>query len=105
MSNVKEVTTPTTPSLVAYDERYDVFLVGKKKNRLLVVDKDRCKGCGNCVEICPYDALVIGDQKTPRGYFYPNEIGKCVACKQCVYMCPDFALSLYKVEELTSKEE
>ena len=86
------------------NERFDVYVVGKKKNRVLALDRDRCKGCGVCVSVCPYDALEMGRAKTERGYLYPIETGACVACRECVYACPDFALSIHKLSEVEKEE-
>ena len=85
---------------VSHNKRFDAYVVGKRSNRVFVVDRDRCKGCRICVSVCPYEALAMSTDKTDRGYFYPVENGKCTACKQCLYACPDFVLSVHKVEEV-----
>ncbi len=87
---------------VQHNERFDVFIVGKKRNRVFVVDRDRCKGCRICVSICPYNALEMSDKKTHRGYFYPIENGNCTACRQCLYACPDFVLSIHDLRDVTA---
>ncbi len=85
--------------------RFDVYVVGKRKDKVVAVDKGRCKGCQICVTVCPDDALYMSNEKNTRGYFYPVENGKCVACRQCVYACPDFALSIHKLEEVAQPLE
>jgi 2-oxoglutarate ferredoxin oxidoreductase subunit delta len=85
---------------VQKNERFDAYVVGKRQNRVFVVDRDRCKGCRLCTSICPYDALYMSKDKTYRGFIYPIENGKCTACKQCLYICPDFVLSVYSVDEV-----
>ena len=82
------------------NERFDAFIVGKNKNRVFVVDRDRCKGCKICVVVCPYDAIFMSKTKSHRGYIYPIENTKCTACKQCCLACPDFALSIHKLEKV-----
>ena len=84
---------------------WDVYPAGKRtKNMILGVNKTRCKGCSICVEICPYDALFMGDDITIRGYIFPLENGKCVGCRQCVWACPDFALTVQKLRDVAIEQ-
>ena len=57
------------------------------------VDAERCRGCGRCVDICPFDAvrLVAND----RG-FYTAEVIRynCVGCGGCVGRCPVTAMDM-----------
>ena len=56
--------------------------------------KDRCKGCGFCVEYCPKDVLVMSTDFNTKGYHIPhieNE-GDCVNCGLCELLCPEFAI-------------
>lgn len=88
------------------NDRFDVYLVSKKLDRVFIVDRDRCKGCKICVAVCPYDAIFMStDKKTKNGHAFPVENTKCKACKKCLYACPDFALSIYKLDEVEIKEE
>ena len=51
-------------------------------------DEDECTGCGECVEICPVDALTMeGD--SPR-----VDQGWCIGCGVCVSKCPAGAARL-----------
>ena len=86
---------------VQSNDRYDAYIVGKKNNRVLVIDRDRCKGCKICVSVCPHDAIFMSSYKSERGYRFPIENTACIACKKCVYACPDFAISLHKLEDVT----
>ena len=64
----------------------------------VVIDIERCKGCGLCVEFCPRDNLRLSDEVTPRGV-HPAEVcgeGVCTGCKLCVLMCPDVAILIYR---------
>ena len=63
--------------------------------------KDRCKGCGFCVEYCPKDVLVLSEEFNAKGYHPPKAIksGECVNCSLCEMICPDFAIYSVDAEE------
>jgi len=57
------------------------------------VDPERCRGCGRCADICPFDAVSL----------MPNDLGgytaqvlhyNCVGCGGCVGRCPVTALDM-----------
>lgn len=48
-------------------------------------DLDRCTGHGDCVNVCPFDALALADGKV-------KIVGPCFGCGQCVAACPEGAI-------------
>lgn len=56
--------------------------------------KDRCKGCGFCIEFCPKEVLEKSEELNIRGVYPPKVIdaSKCVLCSFCSAVCPDFAI-------------
>jgi ferredoxin len=52
-----------------------------------VVNKEKCDGCGECVEVCPISAIQIQNGKA-------NISDNCIDCGICVRSCPNEAISL-----------
>ncbi|MFW3146427.1 MAG: DUF362 domain-containing protein [Thermoplasmatota archaeon] len=50
------------------------------------VDKEKCIGCGTCIEICPVDAHVLEGCKVS----IRKEI--CIGCGECITVCPQDAI-------------
>ncbi|MFH1076030.1 MAG: 4Fe-4S binding protein [Pseudomonadota bacterium] len=68
------------------------------------IDKERCKGCGFCVEHCPKKILKIGTFFNSKGYlpaeFSPlaghDNKNNCNGCALCAIVCPDMAIEVYR---------
>ncbi len=59
----------------------------------IVVDVDRCSGCGTCMRDCPTGAITI--EKLPNnGVRIRHDDDVCVACGQCELGCPRKAVRL-----------
>ncbi|MDW8126720.1 MAG: 4Fe-4S binding protein [Candidatus Bipolaricaulota bacterium] len=72
---------------------------------LVLVDKDRCKGCGLCVITCPFAVLAITSELNRYGYNVAGQRDpeKCTGCGMCAQMCPDAAIEVYRLRPV--KEE
>jgi nitroreductase/NAD-dependent dihydropyrimidine dehydrogenase PreA subunit len=56
----------------------------------IVVDTEKCDGCGRCVKTCPMEILEIRDG-TPA--FNENfDVFRCIACDSCIAVCPNEAI-------------
>ena len=53
----------------------------------MVVDQDKCVGCGNCVKICAHGAPSITNHKSTI------DMEKCVGCGRCLGLCPTDAIA------------
>ncbi len=55
----------------------------------ITVDKEKCTGCGECVDVCPADVLELVDGKSE-----PTNQDECLGCESCVETCPEEAITL-----------
>jgi NADPH-dependent glutamate synthase beta subunit-like oxidoreductase/NAD-dependent dihydropyrimidine dehydrogenase PreA subunit len=53
----------------------------------VVVDEGRCRGCGRCVETCPYQAIAF--RRSPSGgWCAAVDEALCKGCGNCISICP-----------------
>ena len=53
------------------------------------IDKDKCTGCGECVDACPAQVLELVDGKSDA-----VNIDECLGCETCVETCPEAAIEV-----------
>jgi 2-oxoglutarate ferredoxin oxidoreductase subunit delta len=58
--------------------------------------KERCKGCGFCIEFCPRKVIHESAEFNRKGYHpvYVDSNSDCTGCRLCELLCPEFALSV-----------
>jgi len=68
----------------------------------IVIDTERCKGCGLCVAVCPQSSIVIANAPNKAGYFPANATNiDCTGCAMCAIICPDAAIEVHRDEPNT----
>jgi Uncharacterized Fe-S center protein len=65
----------------------------------IVVDTEKCKGCGVCVVNCPFNVIALAKEVNSKGYNYLKmvEPEKCTGCTNCATVCPDAVITVYRV--------
>ncbi len=63
---------------------------------MLIVDLEKCIGCGECESACTFDAIEVKDEKAVV------DLDTCTMCGTCVDVCPEEALEIEKDESSTS---
>ena len=69
-----------------------------EKGNLIIVEEDKCDGCGWCIQACPYGGLIIDP--------YKNIVAVCDLCDgepKCVDFCPEEALEIVSDDETADK--
>ncbi len=56
------------------------------------VNLEKCTGCGDCVEICPVEAIKIKNDKAVI-------IEECIECGVCINECQSDALSILEYKK------
>lgn len=53
------------------------------------IDKEKCDGCGTCVDTCPVEVFEIREEKSVA-----VNPGECLVCLACEVQCPSGAIKI-----------
>jgi len=54
----------------------------------MIIDKEKCIGCGDCLMVCPVDAITL-DEKEKKASIDQDA---CIECFSCQEMCEQNAI-------------
>jgi 2-oxoglutarate ferredoxin oxidoreductase subunit delta len=69
------------------------------------IQRERCKGCGLCIAVCPKKQIETSDDLNTKGYYparfreenvHDDEKIQCTGCALCAVTCPDVAIEVYR---------
>ena len=70
-----------------------------QSNFKITINKEKCKGCGLCVVVCPNNILEISKKSNNIGYFpaQPKKDNACSGCGNCYIICAEpGCIEIYK---------
>jgi ferredoxin len=76
-----------------------------KHSGMLILDKEKCTGCGLCSIECPTNALVMNQISEKDTYQLLFHKEACNACGVCQESCPENCLRLVEEEPKSDKKE
>lgn len=64
----------------------------------IIIDKEKCKGCLLCVNICPKGMIKPGKALNKKGFTFVEfkDDAGCLGCKMCAVVCPECCIEVYK---------
>jgi NAD-dependent dihydropyrimidine dehydrogenase PreA subunit/nitroreductase len=70
---------------------------------MVIVDKEKCRGCGLCAGICHQRCIALANGSD--GSVAHIDYALCSTCTQCIAICPQQALSWEQVQPLAYDKE
>jgi len=68
-------------------------------NHFSSIERDKCSGCGACIEICPMEAIRMDSSETAE-----VDLKRCIGCGLCLTACGFDAVTLNEKAEGNKKE-
>jgi len=87
----------------------------------IIINTERCKGCGLCVLVCPKGGIIISKKSNKKGYFPAQPVlsvvegatnadsfdeltTSCTGCCFCALICPDAAIEVFREDNVVTIE-
>ncbi len=80
-----------------------VDAITQRSDGIIVIDKERCNGCGVCAAVCPYGALYINPDGKADGCDFCAERLDAGLLPKCIETCPVGARTFGDLDDPESK--
>jgi 2-oxoglutarate ferredoxin oxidoreductase subunit delta len=63
----------------------------------IIINIERCKGCGLCIMVCPKGSIIISKKSNKNGFF-PAQADNtdCTGCGACAIICPEAIIEVFR---------
>lgn len=65
------------------------------------IDRERCKGCELCLNVCKKNVIKISEKFNKKGYRFAEVVKEenCTGCANCAIICPEgICIEIWKGE-------
>ena len=65
------------------------------------INKELCKGCELCAELCPKKVLDMTEELNSKGntFALAKRPEECIGCQICSLICPDACIEITKLDD------
>ncbi len=63
-----------------------------EQEHAIVIDEEKCIGCGICVDFCNVDAIAVNQE---RGVLEVVALEDCIECHSCQQNCSEGAIMVF----------
>ncbi len=74
---------------------------------MIIIDEDRCKGCGLCTHVCPVNILSLSNDTFNAKGYHPvivSDKDACIGCASCARICPDIVFTVYRRKSIRKRQ-
>lgn len=75
----------------------------------IIIDQERCKGCGLCPIMCPQGVIALNESILNGHGYHPAALvdpeGACTGCAVCALICPDVCITVYREAKVGNKND